>query len=49
MNYSKWNEYQLCKQMGWTPSQLRNEYAEDVELYLAFMNEERKAEKANKR
>lgn len=51
IDYTKWNEYQICKEFHWTPKQLREQLADDVELFLAFMHEERKAEKdkSNKR
>ena len=35
----------LCQKWSCTPSQLRQELAEDVELHLAFMDEEAKTEK----
>ena len=46
VDYTMWNAYQLCKVFKWTPEQLREQRADDVELFLAFLNEERKAEKA---
>lgn len=49
LDFTAWNEYQICKEFGWTRKQLREQPAEDVELFLAFMNEERNAEKKPKR
>lgn len=47
IDYTYWNIYQLCQKWGCTPSQLRKERAEDVELAIKFMIEEGNAQKEN--
>lgn len=47
IDFTPYNEYLLCQRWGCTPSQLRKELATDVQIHLALMNEEGKAQKAN--
>lgn len=45
IDFTAWNEYRICKEFGWTRQQLREQPAEDIELFIAFMQEEANAEK----
>jgi len=33
-----WNEYQLCKEFGWTPSQLDNQDSSKIKQFIQISN-----------
>jgi len=46
-------EFRLCKEFGWTPTELRRQSAKDVDVFIVILNEldyqtEEEVEKAKK-